>query len=67
VGLPSAHALGLGDSRSGLLLRPICGIFKHFPGFEFILLPSRVHARPPAGNANRWAAFKKFANRGFAE
>ena len=29
---------------------------KHFSGFEFILLPSTVHARPPASNANRWAA-----------
>jgi mannose-6-phosphate isomerase-like protein (cupin superfamily) len=33
-----------------------CGIFKHFPGFEFFLLPNRIHARPHAGNANRWAA-----------
>ena len=31
-------------------------IFKHFSGFEFILLSNRVHARPPASNANRWAA-----------
>jgi len=30
-GLPSGCALGLGDSRSGLLLRPICDIFEHFP------------------------------------
>jgi hypothetical protein len=33
-----------------------CGIFKHFSGFEFFLLPSIVHARPHAGNANRWHA-----------
>jgi hypothetical protein len=33
-----------------------CGIFKHFSGFEFFLLPSRIHARPHAGNANRSAA-----------
>jgi hypothetical protein len=32
-----------------------CGIFKHFSGFGFFLLPSIVHARPHAGNANRWA------------
>jgi len=32
-----------------------CGIFEHFSGFEFFLLPNRVHARPHAGNANRWA------------
>jgi hypothetical protein len=32
-----------------------CGIFEHFPRFEFFLLPSIVHARPHAGNANRWA------------
>ncbi len=30
-------------------------IFKHFSGFEFFLLPSIVHARPPASNANRCA------------
>jgi len=30
-----------------------CGIFEHFPRFEFSLLPSIVHARPHAGNANR--------------
>jgi hypothetical protein len=33
-----------------------CGIFEYFPRFEFFLLPSRVHARPHAGNANRWLA-----------
>jgi len=27
-----------------------------FSNFGFILLPSRVHARPTAANANRWAA-----------
>ena len=27
-------------------------------GFEFFLLPSRVHARPHAANANRWANVK---------
>jgi hypothetical protein len=27
-------------------------------GFEFFLLPSRIHARPHATNANRWAAMK---------
>jgi hypothetical protein len=33
------------------------GIRRHlqaFSGFEFFLLPSRVHARPAAANANRW-------------
>jgi hypothetical protein len=30
-----------------------CGIFKHFSGFGLFLLPSRIHARPHAGNANR--------------
>jgi hypothetical protein len=34
----------------------VCAIFEHFSGFEFFLLPSRIHARPPADNANRWAA-----------
>ena len=38
------------------LTRPICRIFEHFSGFEFSLLPNRVHARPSASNANRWAA-----------
>jgi hypothetical protein len=32
-----------------------CAIFGHFSGFEFFLLPSRVHGRPSASNANRWA------------
>jgi hypothetical protein len=31
-----------------------CGIFEHFPRFEFFLLPSIIHARPHAGNASRW-------------
>ena len=26
-----------------------CGIFKHFSGFEFFLLPNRIHAHPHAG------------------
>ena len=41
----------------------VCGFFKHFPHFEFFLLPSIVHARPHAGipkergqDTNRWAA-----------
>jgi hypothetical protein len=25
-----------------------CDIFKHFSGFEFFLLPNRIHARPNA-------------------
>jgi hypothetical protein len=32
-----------------------CGFFKHFPRFEFFLLSNIFHARPLAGNANRWA------------
>jgi hypothetical protein len=28
---------------------------KHVSGFEFSLLPNRVHARPSASNASRWA------------
>ena len=31
-------------------------IFKQFSGFEFFLLSNIIHARPLAGNANRWAA-----------
>ena len=30
--------------------------YQAFSGFGFFLLPSRVRARPPAGNAGRWAA-----------
>jgi len=30
-------------------------VYKHFPGFRFILLPGVVSSRPPAGNASRWA------------
>ncbi len=33
-----------------------CGIFEHFPHFEFFLLPNRIPVRPSASNANRWAA-----------
>jgi len=32
-----------------------CGIFKHFSGFGFFLLPNIIHARPSASNASRWA------------
>ncbi|MBK7452917.1 MAG: hypothetical protein IPJ46_04105 [Anaerolineales bacterium] len=39
-----------------------CGIFEHFSGFEFSLLPSRVHARPSASNANRWAFSVKLSD-----
>ena len=30
--------------------------YEHFSGFGFFLLPSRIPARPPAANANRWHA-----------
>jgi hypothetical protein len=51
---PTKRALDAGDSAA---------FTSSFPrpsppgqaGFEFILLPGRVHARPPAGNAHRWA------------
>jgi hypothetical protein len=42
---PWRSCAGMGDARSGLLPRPIVAIFKQFSGFEFILLPSIVHAR----------------------
>jgi hypothetical protein len=32
-----------------------CAVFEHFSGFGLFLLPSRIPARPSAGNANRWA------------
>ena len=28
-------------------------IFEHFSGFQFFLLPSIIHARPPTTNAHR--------------
>jgi hypothetical protein len=46
-----------------------CGILRTqafsgiFLRFEFFLLPSRIHARPHAGNANRWAAGDEFMTR----
>ena len=41
---PRRSCAGVGDSRSGLRPRPIVANFKYLSGFEFILLPSRVHA-----------------------
>jgi len=44
------------------LMLGVCGIFAnvtvslHFSRFEFFLRPSRILARPPAGNASRWHA-----------
>ena len=39
----------------GTVLRA-CGTYgEHFSDLEFFLLPSLVHARPPAGNGHRWA------------
>ena len=38
-----------------------CGIFKHFSGFGLFLLSNISHARPHAGNANRWANPKQKA------
>jgi len=38
-----------------------CAIFEHFSGFEFSLLPSRVHVRPSASNANRWAVHDNYS------
>ncbi|MGB5846737.1 MAG: hypothetical protein WBG94_20010, partial [Anaerolineales bacterium] len=38
--------------------------FKHFSGFEFFLLPSIAHTRPPAGNAHLWSVKSK---RGYNE
>ena len=55
-GDPQRPCAGVGDGRSGLLPRPIVAIFEHFSGFEFFLLPNRVHARPLAANANRSAS-----------
>jgi hypothetical protein len=36
-----------------------CATFQTFwvmSGFDFFLLPNRIHTRPQAGNASRWAA-----------
>jgi len=35
-------------------------VFKQFSGFEFFPLPNIIHARPSAGNANRWLALDGF-------
>ena len=43
-----------------------CRIFEYFSGFEFFLLPNRVHARLPASNANRWAHNAQHFERRFA-
>jgi hypothetical protein len=47
--MTSANALVLGDARLKLA-RPICRVFEHFAkrGFEFFLLPNRVHAHASA-------------------
>jgi hypothetical protein len=41
-----------------------CAVFEHFSGFGLFLLPSRIHARPPAANANRWAQFCAIKSKG---
>jgi len=33
----------------------VSAIYRHFSGFEFSYISNIVHARPHAGNANRWA------------
>jgi hypothetical protein len=46
------------------------GIRRHFQAFFWLrvfLLPSRVHARPPAGNAHRWAAEEQCVSLFFRE
>ena len=53
-GAPALMRLGGRSSQAGRTvfagssLARICAIYKHFSGFEFFLLPSRVHARPSA-------------------
>jgi hypothetical protein len=40
-------------------VQPTGGIrpdLQHFSGFGFFLLSERISSRPPAANANRWAA-----------
>ena len=34
----------------------ILRLFRVFAGFEFVLLPSRIHASATAANTNRWVA-----------
>jgi len=55
LGMPSAHAPGLGDGRSGLLIRPIAP----FSGFFYArtrrfaaVLHLEFYLRPPASTAN---------------
>jgi len=45
LGMPSAHAPGLGDIRLKLT-RPICAIYKPVSHFGFILPSNRVHTTP---------------------
>jgi hypothetical protein len=33
----------------------VCAIYKHFSSFGFFYISNIIHARPHAGNANRWA------------
>ena len=43
----------------------VCATYgKHFSGFGFFLPPSRVHAHPHAGNANRWLALGAIVSKG---
>jgi hypothetical protein len=38
-------------------------VFKRLSGLKFFPLPNLIQARPRAGNASRWAAFKSFLTR----
>jgi hypothetical protein len=43
-----------------------CGIFEHFSGFEFFLLPNRIHARPHAGKYRELTLLRLRGGRGFS-
>src|SRR5262245_46887195 len=36
-----------------------CGTFEHFSRFELFLFPNRIHTRPSASNADRWAVSRQ--------
>ena len=36
----------------------VTAFYEYFSGFEFFLLPNRIHTGPNTSNASRWAAEK---------
>jgi hypothetical protein len=55
LGMPSSHALGLGDARLKLT-RPIC-LSSNFPRLSILPLGRDSTVLPSADNANRYTPF----------